>query len=420
MKICVIGLGYVGTSLSFFLTEKNHEVIGVDNNEEKIQLLKENKISFIDEKAKDLLKKHNGKNLSFSSSLEEGINEAEVIFLCLPTPSCSDGSINLSYIEDICEQLLSLITSSVILVIRSTVPVGTGKKIQALFKETPVTVISNPDFLTEEYSIADLIATNKIIIGHNSPTHAAIISSIYEGKKILLMDHTSAELARYATQAALASRLSFINEISNISDYFGGDIIKIKETLTLDERIGTHYLNPGLGFGGASIPKDITSLLHETKKRNIETPLISAIKKVNDERIPIFVEKIKNELSIETFNGLHLSIFGIAYKNNIDQIKTSRGCILAELLLYKDVKLTIYDEFTKKHKGPNLTKAVFHKTPQEAVKNSNGLLILTSNKEYRNLDFSSLCSQMKNKIIFDPWGILANIPIPEEIKYIGI
>ena len=313
MKICVIGLGYVGTSLCFFLAEKGHKVIGIDNNQEKIQLLTEKKLPFIDKRATDLLKQHCGKNLFFSSSLEEGVKDAEIIFLCLPTPSCSDGSINLSYIDDVCEELLSLLTSPVILVIRSTVPVGTGKKIQGLFKETKVTVLSNPDFLREEYALTDLLSSKKTIIGHSSLPHAEILSSVYGGENIILMDHTSAELARYATQAALASRLSFINEISNISDYFGGDIIKIKETLSMDERIGSHYLNPGLGFGGSSIPKDLQCLLHETKKRNIETPLISAIKKVNDERIPIFVEKIKNELSIENFNGLHLSIFGIAY-----------------------------------------------------------------------------------------------------------
>jgi UDPglucose 6-dehydrogenase len=410
MKIAVIGTGYVGLVTGTCLSETGNVVTCVDIDQEKIEFLKQGKVPIYEPNLDAFIERNVAANrLRFTTQLKEGIQDAEIVFLALPTPSGADGQADLKYILQVAEELGPLLEKYTVIVDKSTVPVGTAEKVQkaiAKHAKSEFSVVSNPEFLREGFAVQDFMKPDRIVIGSTDPRAIEAMEHLYkpyvmQGNPIVVMDEKSAELTKYAANAFLATKITFMNEIANFCEKVGADVDHVRMGIGADDRIGKRFLFPGMGYGGSCFPKDVQALSHSGKLEGYSFEIIDAVMRVNDQQKTVLFPKIQAYFS-ENLSGKKLAIWGLSFKPDTDDIREAPALYLIDKLLEAGALLTVFDPEAM----PNV-KRIYHDrltyatSEYEAIQNAEALVICTEWAVFRSPDFSKLTQELKNKVIFD-------------------
>jgi len=425
MKICVVGVGYVGLVTAACLAEAGSDVVCVDNDEEKIEGLKEGTIPIYEPGLTEMVK-HNEKlgRLHFTTDLKYGVENSLIIFLAVGTPSAPDGSSDISAIFSVAAGIAENLNEYRIIATKSTVPVGTYKKVIDIIKsktETAFDYVSNPEFLKEGAAVEDFMSPDRIIIGTTNPAVQIIMKQLYspfmrKSSRILFMDPASAEMTKYAANTMLATRISFMNEISALCEKLGADIEQVRQGLGSDSRIGSSFLFPGVGFGGSCLPKDIRALIHTGSMHGVEMTIAKSVHQANINQQERFANRIT-----DYFAGLEdstvLAVWGLAFKAKTDDVRESPAIYCIRKLLDCKMKIRAYD--------PEATSAALAaldgqieacQNGYDALEGADGLLIFTDWQEFRNPDFDIIAAKLKNPVIFDG----RNLYDPNVVRKAGI
>jgi UDPglucose 6-dehydrogenase len=410
MNIVVVGTGYVGLVTGTCLAETGNTVICVDINKEKVDQMK-NGIVPIYEPHLDVLFHRNIKagRLIFTTDLASAIEKAKIIFLALPTPPGEDGSADLSYILGVAGDLGKLIKDYKVVVDKSTVPVGTAEKVKkamAAHAKCEFDVVSNPEFLREGYAVDDFLKPDRVVIGTSSERARKMMEELYkpyvrQGNPIIFMDERSAELTKYAANAFLATKITFMNEIANLCEKLGADVDMIRIGIGADDRIGKRFLFPGIGYGGSCFPKDVQALAKSAQEVNYDFSLLRSVMEVNEKQKTIIIPKIKNYFKND-LKGKRFALWGLAFKPDTDDIREAPALYVIEELLKAGAEICAHDPEAmtnvRKVLGDKITYA---NDPYEALKDADALVIATEWGLFRTPDFDQVTSLLKNKVIFD-------------------
>jgi UDPglucose 6-dehydrogenase len=410
MKIAVVGTGYVGLVTGTCFAETGNEVTCIDINQAKIEMLNNGKLP-IYEPDLDTLFERNKKEgrLKFTTSLEQGIEGAKVIFLALPTPPGEDGSADLKYILAVAKDLGPILKQYAVIVDKSTVPVGTADKVHAeVAKGAKVAfdVVSNPEFLKEGVAVEDFMKPERVVIGTSSDKAQEVMEQLYEpfvrqGNPIIFMDERSAEMTKYAANSFLATKISFMNEIANLCERVGADVDQVRRGIGTDSRIGKRFLFPGLGYGGSCFPKDVQALHFTAAQNEYDFSILDAVMNVNDEQRKLFFKKVLDKYN-GNLSGKTIALWGLAFKPNTDDIREAPAIYLIEELLKHGAKVQTYDpEAMKNVKDIFGDKIVFADDQYAALKGADFLIIATEWNTFRSPDFEKVTSLLKEKVIFD-------------------
>jgi UDPglucose 6-dehydrogenase len=410
MKLTVIGSGYVGLTAGICFAESGNNVICVDVDEEKINSLNRGILPIYELGLQELLVKNlDNSNLFFTIDLADAVQNSQIIFIAVGTPPGPDGYPDLTQVDTAAYDIIRYIPDYRIIVIKSTVPIGTNSRLSnelARLTEIPFDLVSNPEFLKEGCAIEDFFRPDRIIIGTTSPNAAAVLQELYDpfvrnGKPIIVMDPTSAEMTKYAANAMLGTKISFINEIANLCDLLGADINNVRRGICSDIRIGYHFLYPGLGFGGSCFPKDVQALIRIGETHGYPGWLLRAVKQVNDHQKFTLQRKIIS-LFGEDLTGLHFALWGAAFKPGTDDIRESPAIGLISDILSRSGHLHVHDpqalENLKKIFGNQIQ---YYQEMYQMLENVDALCILTEWAVYRNPDIEKMLQLMRRPIIFD-------------------
>lgn len=430
MKITVIGTGYVGLVAGTCLADMGNTVICVDNDSQKIQDLTNGVISIYEPGLEELIKTNVSENrLSFTDNISDAIQKSEVCFIAVGTPPLKDGSANLEDIYQAVDSIAESMTDYKLIINKSTVPVGTLDKISEIIKQKTTVdfdVASNPEFLKQGNAVNDFLHPDRIIVGTNSERATNLIKEIYEpfirtGNRILFMDIKSAEMTKYAANAFLATKISFINELANLCEKIGANIDEVRMGISLDSRIGNKFLFPGLGYGGSCFPKDVQALIKMGADNNYSTEILKATNKVNILQREFFIEKIKNILG-EDLTGKTIAIWGLSFKPKTNDLREAPSITIINELLAMGAKIKAFDP--KAMETAKLyfeDKISYSKNSYECLTEANALLVLTEWNEFRRPDFEIMKSLMKQQIIFDGRNLYdTNIVTKQGFKYFCI
>jgi UDPglucose 6-dehydrogenase len=411
MQIGVMGVGYVGLVTAAGLAETGNFVIGYDIDRAKIARLRKGEVPIYEPGLDRLVQRGQSQNLlHFTDRLEELVEKAELIFLALPTPPRPEGDADLSYLWQAAEALAVLIRTPKIVITKSTVPVGTARQLQAFFEERVpglVQVASNPEFLREGYAVEDFLKPDRVIIGTPNPTVAEKLRQLYlpytrQGNPIYLMDWESAELTKYASNAFLALRVSFMNEIARLAEKVGANIDMVRLGMGADSRIGRRYLFAGIGFGGSCFPKDTRALAAIARQHGLQLSLVEATIAVNQTQRAYFLEKVETYYRGH-LRGRTLAVWGVAFKADTDDIREAPAVEVIGKLLSAGAHLRVFDPAAL----PNLQKdhpdwpLHYAKNPYEALEGAEGLLIFTEWGEFRQPDWQKMKNLLRHPVIFD-------------------
>uniref|UniRef100_A0A7V6CE50 UDP-glucose 6-dehydrogenase n=1 Tax=Thermodesulfobacterium geofontis TaxID=1295609 RepID=A0A7V6CE50_9BACT len=426
MHIAVIGAGYVGLVSGACLADFGMKVICVDKEVEKIEKLKKGEVPFYEPGLEELIKKNiKAERLYFTTNLESAVKNSLVIFICVGTPSSSDGSADLTQIKEVALSLAEVIDEYKVIVTKSTVPVGTNRWIKSLIdankkSDVAVDVISNPEFLREGAAIEDFMHPDRVIIGGESAYAIAIIKDIYRPLYLaetpfIITNLETAELIKYASNAFLATKITFINEIANFCEKVGADVTIVAKGMGLDPRIGIKFLNPGPGFGGSCFPKDVKALVHHGKSISSPFKILETVLEVNEKQKLRAIEKL--ETFLKDLSGKTIAIFGLSFKPNTSDVRESPALVIVPALIKRGAKVKVYDpvamdEFKKTIGDLNVE---YSSTPLECAKDSDAIVILTEWNEFRFLDLSYIRKVMRNPILID----MRNIYEPSIVKKLG-
>jgi len=410
MKITVVGSGYVGLVTGTCLAETGNDVVCVDIDEDKVNKMR-NGIVPIYEPHLDILFERNIKasRLTFTTNLQDGLDHGNIIFLALPTPEDEDGSADLKYILGVAEDIGKLMSSYKIIVDKSTVPVGTSALVKATIAkhtDVPFDVVSNPEFLREGFAVDDFLKPERIIIGSESERAIKQMRKLYKpyvrsGNPIIVMDEKSAELTKYAANAFLATKITFMNEIANFCEKVGADVDKVRIGMGTDSRIGKRFLFPGIGYGGSCFPKDVKALHKSGKDKGYDFKILDAVIDVNAAQKLALIPKIKAFFNNE-LEGKNIAIWGLAFKPETDDIREAPALEVIKSLLDKNCNITAFDpeamENVKRKIGTTISYA---ESMYDAVKGADALVICTEWSIFRTPNFEKLKALMRQSVIFD-------------------
>ncbi len=410
MNIAVIGTGYVGLVTGTCLAETGNNVKCVDIDEEKVKKLRAGVVP-IYEPHLDVLFHRNIKagRLSFTVSLAEAVKDAKVIFLALPTPPGEDGSADLSYILGVSRELGKLIQEYKVIVGKSTVPVGTAALVRAEISKhtkTDFDVVSNPEFLREGFAVDDFMKPDRVVIGSSSEKARRIMEELYkpyvrQGNPILFMDEPSAELTKYAANAFLASKISFMNEIANLCEKLGADVDMVRMGMGSDERIGKRFLFPGIGYGGSCFPKDVQALARSAKEIGYDFRILDAVMKVNEKQKTIIVPRILKHFG-NSLKGKKIAVWGLAFKPDTDDVREAPAGYIIQRILAEGASVSAFDPEAMHNMKSVLKDSVTYCADQyAALDEADCLIICTEWSVFRTPDFSKMGTLMKGKVIFD-------------------
>lgn len=410
MKISVIGTGYVGLVTGTCLAETGNEVLCIDIDANKVKQMQDGKVP-IYEPHLDVLFERNIKanRLKFSTSLTEGLDYGDIIFLALPTPEDDDGSADLSYVLGVAKEIGKYIKDYKVIVDKSTVPVGTSDKVKAaIANETEVEfdVVSNPEFLREGFAVDDFLKPERIVIGSSSERATKLMNKLYKpfvrsGNPILIMDERSAELTKYAANSFLATKITFMNEIANFCEKVGADVDKVRIGMGTDSRIGKRFLFPGIGYGGSCFPKDVKALHKSGKESNHDFEILSSVIKVNSKQKTILIPKILSHFN-NNLEGKTFAIWGLAFKPETDDIREAPALYMIDELLKGGAKINVFDpEAMPNVKRKYDDKLNYTANMYEAIEGVDALVICTEWSIFRTPNFSKLKDNMIEPIIFD-------------------
>ena len=409
-KIAVIGTGYVGLVTGTCFAETGNQVICVDINEEKVNQMR-NGVIPIYEPHLDVLFERNIKSnrLTFTTNIEEGIKDAEIIFLALPTPPGEDGSADLSYILGVADQLGHIITDYKVIVDKSTVPVGTAQKVRdAITRNAKVDfdVVSNPEFLREGFAVDDFMKPDRVVIGASSDRAKKIMEQLYkpfvrQGNPVIFMDEKSAELTKYAANSFLATKITFMNEIANFCEKVGADVDKVRIGIGSDERIGKRFLFPGIGYGGSCFPKDVQALVKSGNENDFSFEILKAVMEVNETQKTILMPKVLNFFRGD-LKDKKIALWGLAFKPDTDDIREAPALYIIDELLSLGATVSAYDpEAMVNVKRILGDKIEFTSNEYETLKDADALIICTEWGVFRNPDFEKMATLLKDKVVFD-------------------
>lgn len=416
MKITVIGTGYVGLVTGVCFAESGNRVVCVDIDENKVKLLKQGIPTIYEPGLETLLKKNVESNrIHFTTNIQEGIEHGKVIFLALPTPPNEDGSADLKYVLQTADIIGKNLTEYKVIVDKSTVPVGTGEKVKSVIAQhttVPFDVVSNPEFLKEGVAVEDFMKPERVVIGAESEKAFKIMRELYEpflrsGNPLIEMDIRSAELTKYAANAFLAMKISFMNEIANLCTILGADVDNVRKGIGTDSRIGKRFIFPGIGYGGSCFPKDVQALHKTAQEHNYDFQILNAVMQVNENQRLKFFDVVNQHFQYH-LQGKQFTLWGLAFKPNTDDIREAPALTIIDKLLEKGAKLNVHDpealNNVKKIYGEKLT---YFTDPYKALQGSDALLILTEWNDFRTPDFDEIAKNLKNKLIFDGRNIYA-------------
>ena len=412
MKISVIGGGYVGLIMAAGMAEIGHTVICAENDAEKYALLSAGKSPIYERGLSELLQNETNKNLHFVLSVDAAIIEAHIVFVCVGTPSKSDGSADLSAVFKVAHEIGKNTNCALVIAMKSTVPVGTCKSFEKIVnhelalrgKQFTCTVVSNPEFLKEGNALEDFRRPDRIVIGSSDPQAIEVMRRAYSTftrnhDRTIVVQRESAELGKYASNAMLATRISFMNELSAISEKAGSDIEEIRQIMGSDSRIGPNFLYAGPGFGGSCFPKDLQALMQTGDQLDVPTALLKAVFDVNKQQKAVLAEKARNLFA--SFENKKFTVWGISYKPETDDIRESPAICLIEDLLNEGAQVNAYDPMVKSINDAIDQKITFFENMYEAAIGSDCLILVTEWKAFKSPDFSHLSSIMRSKHLID-------------------
>ena len=409
-KIAVVGTGYVGLVTGTCFAETGNQVICIDIDADKVEKMKNGIIPIYEPNLDTIFERNiSAKRLSFTTSLEDGIKDAEIIFLALPTPPGEDGSADLSYILGVAEQLGKLITDYKVIVDKSTDPVGTAEKVSAVIAknaQVDFAVVSNPEFLREGFAVSDFMKPDRVIIGTRDERARKVMESLYrpfvrQGNPIYFMDEKSAELTKYAANSFLATKITFMNEVANFCELVGADVDQVRVGIGSDTRIGKRFLFPGIGYGGSCFPKDVQALVKSGEDLNFKFEILSAVLKVNQEQKTVLFPKIKNFFRGDLL-GKKIAVWGLAFKPDTDDIREAPALFMIEALLDAGANISAYDPEALPNVKNSLGAKIEYATDEySALSGADALLICTEWGIFRNPDFTRMKSLMKDAVLFD-------------------
>ena len=429
MNISVVGTGYVGLVSGTCFAEMGSSVICVDNNPKKLAKLLDAEIPIYEPGLEALFHRNIAKKrLVFTGDLKQAVLNTDVIFLCLPTPQGEDGSADLQYVMGVADQIGQILKATPghaykVIVNKSTVPVGTSRKVEAILKGYGLTefdVVSNPEFLREGFAVEDFLKPDRIVIGARSDKAVQIMKNLYEpfvrqGNPILIMDNESSEVTKYAANSYLAMRITYMNELANFCEKVGADVDNIRRGMGSDSRIGKRFLFPGIGYGGSCFPKDVNALMKTAMDNGSELKILTVVDKSNKAQKEVIVNKLKAYYG--DLKGKHFAVWGLAFKPNTDDMREAPSVVIINKLLELGATVSAYDpaavETTKFYLQDRIEYAA---SEYEALKDADALLILTEWNEFRNPDFEQIRASLKAPVIFDGRNIFA-VDKMKEIKF---
>lgn len=416
MNICVIGTGYVGLVTGTCLAETGNQVICVDIDKEKVRRMQQGEVP-IYEPHLDVLFERNIRQgrLTFTTNLEEGVASSQILFLALPTPEGEDGSADLSYVLNVAEQLGPLFTEYKIVIDKSTVPVGTADLVKAKIAAGTLhefDVVSNPEFLREGFAVDDFMKPDRIVIGTDSEKARKILGELYapyvrQGNPIIFMDVRSAELTKYAANAFLATKISFMNEISILCEKLGADVDMVRYGIGTDDRIGKRFLFPGIGYGGSCFPKDVKALIKSAEDVGYTFRILNAVTQVNDHQRNVIIEKIKKHYQ-NKIHGKTFAVWGISFKPDTDDIREAPSIYIIKRLLEEGASIRAFDPEAMNNAQRVLSGNIeFCKDQYEALLGADALIIATEWAVFRTPDFKKIKAELKDQVVFDGRNIFS-------------
>ncbi|MBW2037938.1 MAG: UDP-glucose/GDP-mannose dehydrogenase family protein [Deltaproteobacteria bacterium] len=427
MNICVVGVGYVGLVTGTCFSEFGLHVTCVGRDPSKIKLLRNGEVPIYEPGLKELIRKNmNEGRLSFTTDIKKSVQNALVIFIAVGTPSDEHGAADLKYVKNVAEIVGQTMNGYKVVVTKSTVPVGTGKMIETIIKENQpepciFDVASNPEFLREGSAIEDFMRPNRIVIGAESEQAIAILKDLYSPLYLIetpfvITDVATAEMIKYASNAFLATKISFINEMATICELVGADVHKVAKGMGLDRRIGPKFLHPGPGFGGSCFPKDTRAISQIAKDHGYEFKIVDAVIKVNEQRPPMMVEKIASAMGGDVDDAL-IGVLGLTFKPNTDDMRESPVIPIINGLLEKGAKIQAYDPAGMEEAKKYLPGIAYKNDLYEAAEGADALVLATEWNQFRNIDWERIKSErrLKRQIIID----LRNIYKPERMRAMG-
>ncbi len=410
MKISVIGTGYVGLVTGTCLAETGNQVLCIDIDEKKVKKMQLGEVPIYEPHLDVLFERNiNANRLRFSTSLEEGLDHGDIIFLALPTPEDEDGSADLSYVLGVASHIGKIIKEYKVIVDKSTVPVGTADRVkEVISKETNVDfdVVSNPEFLREGFAVDDFLKPERIVIGTNSSRASELMRKLYKpyvrsGNPILIMDEKSAELTKYAANSFLAAKITFMNEIANFCEIVGADVDKVRVGMGTDSRIGKRFLFPGIGYGGSCFPKDVKALHKSGKDNGYNFNILDSVIKVNNIQRKILIPRIESYFNNE-LKGKIFAIWGLAFKPETDDIREAPALFIIEELFNKGAIINVFDPEAMTNVEKRLGDSLNYMTNMyDAANDADALVICTEWSIFRTPDFKKLKEIMNKPVIFD-------------------
>ncbi|MFT4662911.1 MAG: UDPglucose 6-dehydrogenase [Patiriisocius sp.] len=410
MKIAVVGTGYVGLVTGTCFAETGNDVICVDIDQDKVELMKNGIIPIYEPHLDTIFKRNiNAGRLIFTTDLKSAIDVSDIIFLALPTPPGEDGSADLSYILDVADQLGKMITEYKVIIDKSTVPVGTADKVTAaISKNTEIDfdVVSNPEFLREGFAVDDFMKPDRVVIGTDSDRARKVLEDLYkpfvrQGNPIIFMDEKSAELTKYAANSFLATKITFMNEIANFCEIVGADVDMVRKGIGTDSRIGNRFLFPGIGYGGSCFPKDVQALQLSGKQHAFNFRILDSVLKTNNQQRVILVDKIESHFDYD-IKDKTFAIWGLSFKPDTDDIREAPALYIIDLLLDKGAEIQAFDpEAMNNVKKKYGDKISLYENQYDVLENADALVICTEWQVFRAPDFGKMSDLLKEKIIFD-------------------
>lgn len=425
MNICVVGTGYVGLVTGACFAEFGLKVICVDKDVKKIKDLSNARIPIFEPGLEELVKRNiKDERLSFSTDLADAVRKSLAILIAVGTPSREDGSADLSYVEAVAQSIAENMNGYKIIITKSTVPVGTGERIRKIIGEkqkekNDFDIVSNPEFLREGAAIEDFMRPNRVVIGAESDHAIAIMKDLYSPLYLIetpfvITDIKTAEMIKYASNAFLATKVSFINEIANICERVGADVHMVARGMGLDKRIGPKFLHPGPGYGGSCFPKDTQAIVNIAKEHTYDFEIVKAVIKVNEKQRMLMVEKIKK--AIGDLKDKMIGILGLSFKPNTDDMREAPSVSIIRGLQKEGAKIRAFDPAAMDEAKKFLSDVEYCSDPYEVANNSDALVILTEWNQFRNLDIDKIRDLLKRPILID----MKNIYDPKKIKAAGI
>jgi len=421
-QICVVGVGYVGLISAAGFADLGNRVIALDISEEKVAGLRRGEMPIYEPGLEELVERNvRSGRLSFTTSYTEALKGTEIVFIAVGTPSGVDGEADLQYVEAAARSVAENMSANLIIVNKSTVPVGTGDWVAGIIKRhqsfpIPFDVVSCPEFLREGSAILDFMNPHRTVLGSLNTKAADIVAQLHLPLRapIMITDLRTAEMIKYASNAFLATKISFINEIANICEELGADVTEVAKGMGYDERIGPHFLYAGLGYGGSCFPKDVKALAHMAEEKGKHPQLLHAVMAINNDRRPMAVNRIVEMLGGDV-KGKVIGLLGLAFKPSTDDMRDAPSIDIAKALLAAGAEVRGYDPVSMNVAAPLMTDVTMYNDPYSMAEGCDALMVNTEWNEFKQLDRRQLRNTMKQPVIFDG----RNIYDPEEMKALG-